>query len=90
MAHHKSAIKRIRTNEERRIRNRANHSRMKTAIKKWRLLIAEGKLEEAEAGFSKLSSEVMKSVPRGFMHRKTASRRVSRLARELNRVSERG
>ncbi|RJO71544.1 MAG: 30S ribosomal protein S20 [Myxococcales bacterium] len=86
MAHHKSAIKRIRTSEAARLRNRNNRSRMKTALKKWRDLIEEGKLEEAKLAFPKLMSHIMSLPAKGTLKKQTASRKISRLAVELQKA----
>ncbi len=59
---------------------------MRTEIKKWRKLIEEGELEAAKTGLPKLAGLVERSGQKSVMHRNTASRKVSRLAKELNRA----
>ena len=86
MAHHSSAVKQIRVNRKARKLNKSNRTRVKSEIKKFRGQIEEGKTEEAKAGLPKLMSTVAHSVSLKVMHKKTASRRISRLAKALNRA----
>jgi len=88
VAHHKSAIKRIRTNEDRRLRNRQNRSQMRTVIKKWHDLVDEGKLDEARTALPALMSKMMKSASKGAINKHSAARRVSRFSLELNRAAK--
>ena len=87
MAHHKSAIKRIRQNENRRMRNRVVKTRMKTAAKK--LVQAEqgGDLEAMANELNRTKSVIDRAAKKGVIHWKTASRKKSRLARRINKVA---
>lgn len=87
MAHHKSAIKRIKTNELRRQRNKANRTKLRNVIKQYRALISDGNAEEAKAQLPKLVSILNHSVSKGILHKATASRQVSRLTISLNKIS---
>jgi small subunit ribosomal protein S20 len=82
MANHPSALKRMRQNEKKRLRNISYKSKVKTALKKY-LKAAEDKSPEAgnllNAGMSLLS----KGVSKGIFHKNTASRTISRLSRKL-------
>ena len=84
MATHKSAEKRVLQNEERRLRNAALRSSVKTEIRG--ILTAVGKKDKEEA-ISALKSAVpsiAKAAARGAFHKKTASRRISRLTKKVN------
>ena len=84
MAHHKSAKKRIRRNEKRRLRNKAVRSRMKTEIKKLLSAVAEKNAEKAEQLLPQVISVIDSAKSKGVIHKNNASRRVSRLTRLVN------
>ena len=77
MAQHKSAIKRIRTSEKARLRNRDYKSQMRTAIKNLRSL--ENK-EEAELAYKNVSSLLDKLAGKGVIHHNNAANKKSKLA----------
>ena len=79
MANTKSAVKRIRTNDNRRVRNRAVRSQLRSAVKEARAAqAAEQKTSIAEA-----IRALDKAVSKGVIHRNTAARKKSALARRL-------
>nr|HID13962.1 30S ribosomal protein S20 [Anaerolineae bacterium] len=86
MANTKSAIKRLRSAERRRLRNRVYRGRARTAIKKARRLIAEGRLEEAREAVRVAVSALDKAAEKGIIHKNNAARRKSRLMRQLNQI----
>jgi small subunit ribosomal protein S20 len=83
MANHKSALKRIRQNEKRRIHNRIFRSRARTFVKKARLTIASGDLEAAKEATRLAVQDLDKTASRGVIHPKNAARRKSRLMKQL-------
>lgn len=83
MANHKSALKRIRTNERKRIRNRIYISRTRTEIKTARTSIDAGNVEEARQTTIKAISTLDKAVSKGILHANNAARRKSRLMKRL-------
>ncbi len=85
MAHHKSAIKRIRQNEKRRLRNKAYKTRMKTSIKKVR---SAESYDEALQRLKEAYSVIDKLVEKGIIKRNTAANKKSRLARFVNSLSK--
>lgn len=87
MATHKSALKRARQNEVRRLRNMAYKSRMKTAIKNVRTAIEEGSVEKAREDLTKAVALIQKTASKGVIHRNKAARQVSRLSRRVNQLS---
>ncbi len=83
MANHKSAIKRIRTSERRRIRNRVFISRARTEIKQARAAIAGGDLNAARQATLDAIRVLDKAASKGILHRNNAARRKSRLMKRL-------
>ena len=84
MANTKSAKKRIRQNEKRRIRNRDVMSRAKTHLKRARVAIDEGKAAESHEAVEKAVRELDRAVSKGVLHANNAARRKSRLLARLN------
>ena len=88
MAHHKSALKSIRQTKPRTERNRRVKSTMRTAIKKFRLLVEESKLDQARELLPQTFSVIDKSVTKGVLHRNAADRYKSRLTLGLNATAK--
>jgi small subunit ribosomal protein S20 len=84
MAHTRSAIKRIRQAEHRRLRNQMVKSRVKTLIKQARGLIEAGNLEQARLSVGDAISALDRAAERGILHRNNAARRKSRLMKRYN------
>ena len=84
MAHSLQAKKRIRQNEARNARNRWRKNRVKTAVKAFDEAVEEGNATEAEAAFNKAASVLMKIAATPAIHKNTANRRRSQLAKQLN------
>ncbi len=83
MAHHKSAIKRIKTNERNHARNKMYKTRIKNQIKKVRA--AENK-EEGQRLFRQTESLLDKLVVKGIIHRNTAANKKSKLAKHVQNL----
>jgi small subunit ribosomal protein S20 len=86
LANHKSAEKRARQNEIRRIRNKAVRTRVKGVVKEIRLAAAE-KSDDAVQRLDNAKAVIAKAAKKGVIHRKTASRKISRLTRAINAAS---
>ena len=85
MAHSLSAQKRVRQNIKRRLRNRAHKSTVKTQIKRFTTLIKEGAdSQTAEQELRATQKKIDKLAARGTIHKNTAARRKSQLAKQLN------
>ena len=82
MANHKSALKRAGQNERRRLRNKAVHTRVKNVVKDVRLAVAQD-AENAVEQLNAAKSAIDKAAKKGVLHKKTASRKVSRLAKQV-------
>jgi small subunit ribosomal protein S20 len=80
VANTKSAMKRMRQNERRRLRNRAVRSQMRTAVKLARSIEGPQQRASVEEAIRSLD----KAVSKGVIHRNTAARKKSALARRLN------
>ena len=83
MANTPQARKRVRQNEIRRHRNHARLSRIRTYIKQVETAIAAGDRKAAETALRSAQPEIMTGVSKGVLHKNTASRKVSRLARRV-------
>lgn len=84
MANHKSALKRNRQNQLRRLRNRANKTRMKSAIKNVIEAIEQNSVEGAQEALKAAIPVIAKTAVKGSIHKKNASRKVARLTRRVN------
>jgi small subunit ribosomal protein S20 len=90
LATHKSALKRHRQNQKRRLRNKIVRSQLKTSVKSYVAAI-EGKDKAAAQEAAKAAiSTISKTASKGVIHKKTASRKISRLARKVNSLSQAG
>ena len=87
MANHKSAIKRMKQNEVRRMRNRAMRTKAKTCIKKVMTAVEENRIDDAKDSLRVATSVLYKCASKGVYHRNMASRKVSRLAARVNALS---
>ena len=86
MANHKSAIKRARQNAEQHNRNKAVKTSVKNVIKAARQSAAEKPKEEAIKELNTAKSIIDKASKKRVIHKKTAARKISRLARRVNRI----
>jgi len=83
VANHKSALKRAGQNERRRLRNKAVQTRVKNVVKDVRLAVAQN-TENAVEQLNTAKSAIDKAAKKGVLHKKTASRKISRLNRQVN------
>jgi small subunit ribosomal protein S20 len=84
VANIRSQIKRNRQNEKRRERNKAVRSSLKTATKKVHAAAREGDAETATARAREAARAYDKAASKGIVHRRTAARHKSRLAKAAN------
>ena len=87
MAHHKSAKKRIRRNEKRRVINHARIARVRTFVKRVESAIAGGDKSAANDALKLAQPEMHRGVSRGVLHKNTASRKISRLSRRIKAMA---
>jgi small subunit ribosomal protein S20 len=86
LANRQSAIKRLRSAERRRLRNRAYRGGARTAVKKARHLMDRGRVEEAREAVRQAASALDKAAEKGIIHKNNAARRKARLMRQLNQI----
>ena len=79
MANTKSALKRIRSGERKRLRNRLFRTQARTYVKRTRTLISEGRTDEARQVADLAISTLDRAAGKGIIHRNNAARRKSRL-----------
>ena len=84
MAHSLSAMKRIRQNEKRRLRNRHDRSQLRTQVKKVRQALEEDDFATAKALLPQTASLIDRMVKKGVIHQNAGSRYLSRLARKVS------
>ncbi len=84
MANHKSALKRIRSNETKRLRNRYQHKSTRTLIKKLRLTTDKSVVIEL---FKQVSSSLDKLAKKNIIHKNKAANQKSKLAKLVNKVA---
>ena len=87
MANHKSALKRSRQSQVRRLRNKANKSTMKTAIKAVQAAIDENAPDKASEALKAAIPVIDGMASKGTLHKNTASRKVSRLTKRVNALA---
>ena len=87
MPNHKSAEKRERQSERRRIINRRNRTQLRTSIKRLRGALAGGNAKEISSLLPDTISEIDKAVQKGVLHRNTAARHKSRLTNRVKQAS---
>jgi small subunit ribosomal protein S20 len=82
----KSAERRMRSNERRRLRNRAVKTKLHRLEKTYLATAAAGKKDEAGKALKDVTSALDKAAKGGVVHRATANRKKSRLALRLNKL----
>ena len=88
MPNHKSAEKRVRQSEKRRMINRANRTKVRTYIKKLRAALDGGKTDEIQKVLPETISVIDKSVQKGVLHKNAAARYKARLTTRANQVAK--
>lgn len=83
MANTPSAKKAARKIEARTAVNKTRRSRMRTFVRKFEDAVAAGDKDAATAAFKAAEPELMRSAGKGVLHKNTAARKVSRLAKRL-------
>ncbi|MCL5281562.1 MAG: 30S ribosomal protein S20 [Planctomycetes bacterium] len=84
MAHSLSAKKRVRQNTRRKTLNRSRRSQVKTQIKHFEAVLSSGDVAKAEEQLRATAKRLDKAGTTSTMHKKTAGRKKSRLAKKLN------
>jgi small subunit ribosomal protein S20 len=86
VANIKSQLKRIKTNEKARQRNKAVKSSLKTAIRKFRTAAAAGDSDQATAALRAASRALDKAASKGVIHKNAAANKKSAMARQAAKL----
>jgi len=89
VANHPSAIKRHRQSSKRQVANQSAKSRVRTLARKVETSAESGDAKAAAESLHIASRALAKAASKGLVHRKTASRRTSRLAKKVAKLSPR-
>ena len=84
LANIKSQIKRNKTNEKARQRNKAVRSEVRSYVRVVRENIASGNKDEAQQAYAVAARKLDKAVSKGVLHKNNAANRKSRLATQIN------
>ncbi len=87
MANNAGAKKAIRKIEARTEVNKARRTRVRTFLRKVQEAVTAGDATAAKTAFVEAQSELMRAVSKGVVHKNTGSRKVSRLAAQLKKIS---
>jgi len=88
MANHPSAEKRHRQSVKRAARNQVVRSRVRTSVKTARAAIAAGDATTAVESVAAASRSLDKAASKGVLHRRNASRRIARLAKQAAKTRQ--
>lgn len=87
MANHKSAVKRIRQTAKKNRRNKTYRTLLKTTTKKVLAEIENKSKDQATAILKQATKTISKIAGKGVIHKRTASRKISNLARKVHKLS---
>lgn len=86
MANSKSALKRVKVSERRRLRNRTYRSAARTMVRRAESVIATGDVDAAASAVGSAISMLDRTAGKGVIHRNNAGRRKSRLMSKYNKM----
>ena len=84
MPNTKSAIRRTKRTQLQALVNRIRKSKYKSAVKQMTIYLESGKINEAKKFLPKFHSQLMKVAKTGVVNKKTASRKISRVTKQIN------
>jgi small subunit ribosomal protein S20 len=87
MANHKSAAKRAKQNEKKRLRNRAVKTRMRHSVREVLRAVETASPEEAQKLLADAVRTIGKAQSKGVVHKNSASRKISRLTRHVQKAA---
>jgi small subunit ribosomal protein S20 len=85
VANHKSALKRVKQNKKRYLRNKSYRTRLKNIVKQARLAINSTSIQDLDQELKKAQKAIHKIKSKGVIHKNKAARLVSRLAKAANK-----
>lgn len=83
----KSAIKRVKTSEKRRLQNASQKSSLRTAVKAFDQAADSTNKESAQQALQAAIKKLDKAASKGLIHKNAANRKKSRMAKKLNQLS---
>jgi small subunit ribosomal protein S20 len=83
LANHKSAFKRARQNKERQLRNKSQKTKIKNVTKALEAAITEKSPADVQEYMRLAQKAIAKTAAKGTIHKRTASRNISRLSRKV-------
>ncbi|WP_053219111.1 30S ribosomal protein S20 [Virgibacillus senegalensis] len=86
MANIKSAIKRVRTNNDHHLRNQSFKTDMRTQIKRVENFVNSNDVENAKAALKTATHKIDKAVQKGIVHKNKGNRQKARLAKSVNEL----
>lgn len=84
MANHKSALKRARQNKEHQLRNNSKKTKIKNVVKAVEAAITEKSPTKVQEHMRLAQKAIAKTAAKGIIHKRTASRNISRLSRKVH------
>ncbi len=87
MAHHKSALKKIKRDEKARLRNKAVRTRFRNLIKAVRQAVEKGDAGEAKDALAAAAPYLQRAAAKGIVHKNKAARDISRLTRHVEALA---
>ena len=87
MANTRSAKKATRVSSRRALINKNRLSRVRSAVREIESALESGNREAAESAFRNVQPELSRGAQKGILHKKAASRKISRLAQRLKKLS---
>ena len=88
MPNTKSAIRRVERTRTQASLNRIRKSKYKSAVKQMSTYLESGKIKEAKSFLPKFHSQLMKVAKTGIISKKTASRKISRITKKINKTKK--
>ena len=88
MPNTKSAIRRVERTRTQASLNRIRKSKYKSAVKQMSTYLESGKIKEAKSFLPKFHSQLMKVAKTGVISKKTASRKISRITKKINKTKK--
>ena len=88
MPNTKSAIRRVERTRTQASLNRIRKSKYKSAVKQMSTYLESGKVNEAKSFLPKFYSQLMKVAKTGVINKKTASRKISRITKKINKTKK--
>ena len=88
MPNTKSAIRRVKKTQLQASLNRIRKNKYKSAVKQMSTYLESGKIKEAKSFLPKFHSQLMKVAKTGIISKKTASRKISRITKKINKTKK--